>query len=150
MEQKQLNPIRVLKHTLRSTLKTLLADTGQIPMELMQKAVAFGVDPLTPQVWQYSGSDGNPETQFQLDICIPIADAVGDPGKFQIDQLSSFKCLSQLHQGAWSNLGQTYQSMMVEMASAGLQSTFTSREVYLKCDMENEENCLTEVQIEIL
>lgn len=149
MEQKQLNSIRVLKYTLHSTLKTLLADTGQIPMELMHKAAEFGVDPLTPQVWQYSGSDGNPETKFQLDICLPIADASGDPGKFQIDHLSSFKCLSHLHKGAWSNLGQTYQSMMSEMTSSGLQPTFTSREVYLKCDMENEANCLTEVQIEV-
>jgi effector-binding domain-containing protein len=149
MEQKQIDSIRVLKYTLHSTLKSLLADTGQIPMELMQKAAEFGVDPLTPQIWQYSGSDGNPETKFQLDICLPIADAAGDPGKFQVDQLSSFKCLAHLHRGAWSNLGLTYQNMMSEMASSELTPTFTSREVYLKCDMENEANCLTEVQIEV-
>lgn len=148
MERKQCEKILVLKCTMQSSLKTLLADIGNRPGELMEKAGELGLEVSGPQIWQYEGSDGQPETSFKLDICIPVKEAKGDPGSFSFGELRAINCVSALHKGPWMKLGDTYQVMLGEMSRKGIIPTCTSREIYLVCDYENQDNCLTEVQIE--
>lgn len=100
-----------------------------------------------PQIWQYNGSDGNPETEFQLDICVPVSAFVGDPGEFSFDELPSVRCLCETHKGAWSEMGHTYQKMIGEMMKNSWTFTGITREIYINCDFENQQNCITEVQI---
>ncbi|MBN1927123.1 MAG: GyrI-like domain-containing protein [Prolixibacteraceae bacterium] len=150
MEKKKVEKTTVLMLSVQSSLATLKNDIGNLPNELGETAQKLGLEIAGAQIWQYVGSDGQPNTKFRLDICLPIKEAKGDPGKFKFEELPVFNCLSEMHKGPWSNLGNTYQKMMGEMTRKGMIPTSTSREIYLNCDFENQENNLTEVQVEIV
>lgn len=149
MEKKTVQKTTVLCISLTSTLKTLMADTGNLPNELMEKTAELKLEITGPQIWVYDGSDGNPGTKFELTIAIPVNAINGDPGKFRFAEFPEFNCISEIHKGPWMNLGGTYQKLMTAMMKQGLSYTGISREVYQVCDFENQENCITEVQIEI-
>jgi effector-binding domain-containing protein len=42
-----------------------------------------------------------------------------------------------------------YQKIMGEVTRKSIPFSGVSREVYILCDFENQENCITEIQIEI-
>lgn len=149
MERKKIEKIDVLKCSFQSSLKTLMTDTGNWPTEIVEKANELGLEITGPMIWRYEGSDGKPDTMFKLEICLPVKEPKGNPGKFSFETLPSVECVSEMHKGPWMKMGDTYNKMMGEMSRKSIVSTCTSREVYLTCDFENQENCLTEVQIEL-
>jgi effector-binding domain-containing protein len=149
MERKIVEKTIVLKHTLASTLNSLAGDIGEIPNQLAAKAGELGLEIVAPQIWQYIGSDGNPHTRFTLDICLPVNEAKTDAGVFEFSELPAFNCITELHLGAWMNLGQTYHKILGEMTRKAMVPTGVTREVYLQCDFQNPENCVTEIQIEV-
>jgi effector-binding domain-containing protein len=122
---------------------------NNLPNELMAKAAELQIEVAGPQIWQYTGSDGKPETRFTLDICIPITEGKGDAGKFQFAELPVFNCVSEIHKGDWNKLGETYQRVIGEMIRKSMFPTGTSREIYSVCDFERPENNITEILIEI-
>jgi len=147
MEKKKVEKVNVIMFTMKSTLSTIAQDAGNIPMELMQKAEELGLEITGPQIWQYRNVDGSPTSLFDMDICIPIKEAKGNAGKFIYKELPEITCVSEIHKGAWSDLKNTYSRMMGEMTRNGMIPGNMSREVYLVCDFENPENCLTEIQL---
>ncbi|HPR32406.1 MAG TPA: GyrI-like domain-containing protein [Prolixibacteraceae bacterium] len=149
MEKKNVEKQNVLMASLTASLATLTQDIGNVPNELMMVAEELGLEITGAQIWQYVGSDGQPDTRFRLDICLPVKEKKGDPGKFRFEVLPEFSCISEIHKGAWSNLGNTYQRLMGEMTRKSIFPTGTSREIYQNCDFDNPENCITEVQVEI-
>lgn len=149
MEKKNIASQVVLKHSAQTTLNGLMAVTGIVPEQLMQKARELNLTVTSPQIWQYTGSDGQPETQFLLEICLPVNEAKGDPAPFEFAVLSPSIVISQLHHGAWNRMGETYQKIIREIQQKGLKMNGISREIYLNCDFENQENCLTEIQVSI-
>jgi effector-binding domain-containing protein len=149
MEKKSVEKTTVLMFSLQSSLASMTQDVGDIPNELMAKAQQLGLEITGPQMWQYSGSDGQPNTRFKLDICIPVKAAKGDPGKFKFVNLPEFKCISEIHKGSWDKLGNVYQRIMGEITRKSIPITGISREIYITCDFVNQENCVTEVQMEI-
>jgi effector-binding domain-containing protein len=149
MEKKIVQKSTVICCTLKSSLKTMMEDTGTLPAELMEKALELDLEIAGPQIWVYDGSDGNPNTRFELTIAIPVSKTTGDPGKFRFAVFPEFNCISEIHHGSWAQLGLTYQKLMPAIMQQGLSYTGISREVYLVCDFEKPENCVTEIQIEV-
>lgn len=149
MERKTVQKLEVLQCSLSSSLKTLVADVGEKPNQLMEKVAALGLEVSGPQIWRYQGSDGNPDTVFSLEICVPVKETKGDASPFRFVTLAETDCLSEIHQGSWMNMGNTYQKLIGEMSRKGIVPTGTSREVYLNCDFENQDKCITEVQLEL-
>jgi effector-binding domain-containing protein len=149
MEKKNVGKTTVLMYSLQSSLSTMQKDVGDIPGEMMAVATKLGLEIAGPQIWQYTGSDGMPNTRFTLDICIPVKEAKGDPGKFKFSSLPEFKCISEIHKGSWDKLGNVYQLIMGEITRKSIPITGVSREVYMVCDFEKPENCVTEVQMQI-
>jgi len=149
MEKKKVEKTTVIMYSLQSSLATMTQDVGDIANELMSKAQSLGLEITGPQLWQYVGSDGQPNTKFKLDICIPVKTAKGDPGKFKFVALPEFICISEIHKGSWDKLGNVYQRIMGEITRKSIPITGTSREIYITCDFANQENCVTEVQMEI-
>ncbi len=149
MEKKTVQKTTALCCTLKTSLKSMMTDTGNLPTELMAKATELKLEIAGPQIWVYEGSDGNPNTKFELTIAIPVSKRIGDPGKFRFAEFPEFNCISEIHKGAWAKLGETYQKLMPAIMQQGLSYTGISREVYQVCDFENPENCITEIQIEI-
>jgi effector-binding domain-containing protein len=149
MEKKKVEKTNVISYSISTTLKTIANDCGQIGIDIEEKAKELGLEIAGPQIWSYRGVDGKPDTRFSLDICLPIKEAKGDPGIFKFTQLPEINCLSEMHKGPWTQLSNTYQRMFGEMSRKGMIPTGANREVYLNCDFGNEENNLTEVQVEI-
>jgi len=149
MEKKTVQKTTVLCISLNASLKSLMDDIGNLPEELMAKATELKLEIAGPQIWVYDGSDGNPNTKFELTMAIPVSKPIGDPGKFRFAEFPEFKCVSEIHKGAWAKLGETYQKLMPAIMQQGLSYTGISREVYQVCDFENPKNCVTEIQIEI-
>lgn len=149
MEKKKVEKTTVLMYSLQSSLASMTQDVGDIPNELMAKAQQLGLEITGSQLWQYVGSDGQPNTKFKLDICIPVKEAKGDAGKFKFVTLPEFNCISEVHKGTWSTLGNVYQRIIGEITRKSIPFTGISREIYITCDFVNQENCVTEVQVEI-
>jgi effector-binding domain-containing protein len=149
MEKKNVGKTTVLMYSLKSSLATMTQDVGDITNEMMALVTKLGLEVAGPQIWQYTGSDGQPTTKFTLDICIPVKETKGDPGKFKFATLPEFKCISETQKGPWNKLGNVYQRIMGEITRKSIPMTGISREIYLVCDFANQENCVTEVQMEI-
>lgn len=140
---------KVLKYTTKATLSDLYKYTGTKPQELMAEAARLGYTCCGPQIWQYTGADGKPGTEFKLEIMLPIQ-GCGNGSKpcgFNTESLGEFKALQQLHEGPWSQIGSVYCSLMRHIAENGLKATGITREVYIRVDFEHQENCITEVLI---
>jgi len=149
MEKKTVQKVNVLCISLDTKITTLMQDTGTLPNELIEKAMELGLEITDPQIWVYDGCDENPNTPFELTIAIPVAQSLGYTGKFRFAEFPEMNCISEIHKGPWAKLGETYQKLMPAIMQQGLVYTGTSREVYHICDFENQENCITEIQIEI-
>jgi effector-binding domain-containing protein len=149
MEKKTVQKTTVLCISINTSLKTLMTDTGNLPNELMAKATELKLEIIGPQIWVYEGSDGNPNTKMEVTIAVPVSKFSGDPGKFRFAEFPEFKCVSVIHKGPYAKLGETYMKLMPAIMSEGLSYTGTSREIYKVCDFENQDNCITEIQIEV-
>lgn len=149
MEKKTIEKQTVLMYSMTTTLANIMTDPGEIPMEIMTKAQELGLEVAGPQTWQYVGADGKPETKFQLDICLPVKEAKNDAGKFRFEELPPITCVSDIHKGSWSKLGNTYERMFGEITRKGIQPANICREVYHQYDMENDAGNITEVQVAI-
>ncbi|MDA3927327.1 MAG: GyrI-like domain-containing protein [Prolixibacteraceae bacterium] len=147
MEKKKVEKQQVLMISIQSSLATIASDPGNLPMEIMKKAVELGLVVTGPQVWQYRNVDGNPTTSIEVDICVPIQEAKGDAGKFKFEVLPQITCISEIHKGAYANLTNTYNRIFGEMTRKGIPMGTVSREVYTVMDMDNEEINITEVQV---
>jgi hypothetical protein len=149
MEKKTVQKTTVLCISLDTTLKTMTNNTGNLPNDLVEKALELQLEIAGPQIWVYDGADGNLNTTFELTIAIPVNKPIGDTGKFRFAEFPEINCISEIHNGAWARLGETYQKLMPAIMQQGLLCTGISREVYHVCDFENQENCITEIQIEV-
>ena len=68
MEKKTIQETTVIKYSMKTTLATIMTDPGQVPLEIEEKAKELGLEICGPQIWQYHGVDGKPDTKFDLDI----------------------------------------------------------------------------------
>jgi len=149
MEKKTVQKTTVLCISLNTSLKSLITDTGNLPNELLAKAAELKLEIVGPQIWVYEGSDGNPNTKMEVTIAVPVSKISGDPGKFRFAEFPEMNCISEIHKGPYAKSGETYMKLMAAIMSEGLSYTGTSREIYKVCDFENQENCITEIQIEV-
>lgn len=149
MTTKNEKEILVLKTSLSTTLEKLVSDTGSISESLMQKVSELNLEIGTSLVWQYRNCDGRPDTVFDLEMCIPIKEMKGDSSPFQYSSLKEFKCIATTHHGSWSRLSSCYEKLMGFLYSNKYNYTGISREIYHVCDFENQDNCITEVQVGI-
>jgi DNA-binding transcriptional MerR regulator/DNA gyrase inhibitor GyrI len=85
-----------------------------------------------------------------IESCIELKKNVEKDG-FETRELAGGKCLSLMHKGPYSNLGDSYQYLMDYIKENDLQTTLPSREIYLKGPgmifKGNEKNYVTEIQI---
>jgi len=149
MEKKTVQKTTVLCITLNTTLKTMMNDTGSLPDELMAKAAELKLEITGLPIWVYDGADGNPDKPIKLTISVPVAKVSGEPGKFSFAELPEFHCISEMHLGPWDKLGETYHKLMPAIAQQGLTFTGMTREIYKVIDFGHQENCVTEIQIEV-
>ncbi|MDC0584665.1 GyrI-like domain-containing protein [Bacteroidales bacterium] len=149
MEIKQIDPLKVASIKVRTTLQKIVEHVGSTPDTLMQEVSSQNIQPQGPQVWVYEGCDGQPDSEFDLYISVPI-DKFGEASNgIEFSELRSYKCATTIHNGAWNKLGSSYEKLMKEVEASGNTITGGGREVYLHCDFEDPTKCVTEIQMEL-
>jgi effector-binding domain-containing protein len=148
MEIKTSQPIKVLFKSVKATLKCLKECVGDTPDRFYEVAGKSGLTPAGPQYWRYLNADGNPETEFTLEMGLPV-NGDSTPTEFGLNEYPTFKYVSSLHNGTWDTIGETYNKLISELKMKGLNMSNECREVYLVVDEANPQNHQTEVQVGI-
>lgn len=147
MEIKQVNLTKVFGKEVKTTLKKIGKHVRVLPESIAKEMNQKGFAIEGPQTWIYKGSDGNPDTEFDLLVGFPVSDKAMD---YQITALEDFKCVTIIHKGDWSRFPESYEKLIGELMQNGLQMSGECREVYHQVDFENIDNNLTEIQIGVI
>lgn len=140
METKSIQTTRVYYRTFRTTLKDMAKYIKWVVDEMREELDNKGIEITAPPIWQYRGADGNPDTEFDLDICL-VANGEGEG----FMDLEPCECLAAIHNGAWDKLSATYGVLMNEINNKSLATPTVCREIYHTIDFENIDNNVTEV-----
>lgn len=149
MQIKEIKPMNVLCFTEETNLVEMTKYIRVKANELYRSAIENHLEITGPVYWIYHGMDGQPETRFMLEICIPVFNSVSYSGAFGLKSLPAFKCASDSHSGSWTGMPQTYQVLIGDLLSKGHSMTGVTREAYINMDFKNDENNITEIQIGI-
>jgi effector-binding domain-containing protein len=149
MEIKTCNPLKVLTYSTNTTFIEMIEFVGKKARELSLEALNSGMEITGPVYWIYDGADGNPNTKFKLDICLPVHSTSQYKGNFELKQTSPFKCISAIHNGAWNEMGPLYNQMHETLQSKQHFPTGICREIYMNVDFDNPSFNITEIQVGI-
>jgi effector-binding domain-containing protein len=149
MEIKTCNPMKVLTYSTNTTFIKMIEYVGKKARELCLEALNNGMEITGPVYWIYYGADGNPETEFKLEICLPVHASNPYSGIFELQQTNPFKCISGIHNGAWNEMGIIYNQIITKLQSEKQIPNGICREVYMNIDFINPSYNITEVQVGI-
>jgi effector-binding domain-containing protein len=147
MQIKEIKPITALCFTCQTTLAGLGQYVRVKARELYETALENKLEVTGPVYWIYNGMDGKPQTEFTLEICLPVFHTGTYTGTFKIKELQAFRCASVIHSGAWTDMYKTYEEMIGNILNNGDKLTGTSREVYINMDFINTDHNITEIQV---
>ncbi|MES2731978.1 MAG: GyrI-like domain-containing protein [Bacteroidota bacterium] len=147
MLTKEINPMTVLFFTTKTSLAGLNKHVRVVARQLYAEAVQADLEVAGPIYWIYYGADGKPDTEFTLEIALPITEVNGYAGQLQTKQLPAFRCVSALHTQPWDKLSDTYGQLIGELFAHGHAMSGICREIYIHMDFHTPENNVTEVQI---
>ena len=144
---KEIPSFMALCFTTRATLPTLSQHAFGVAEKLHYEAARLGLDTAGPVQWIYTGINGDETNEFQLEIVLPIRQPGAEPDGFSYRVFPAFHCASYTYTGPWSDFLQVYNALFAQLYRDGYQNDGRIREVYAGIDMENPENCVTEIQI---
>lgn len=139
--------MNVIYHGTRTTLKDLGQFVGVVAQQLYDTAAKERLLPTGPLQWIYTGADGRPDTEFTLEIALPVNGRLSTGSGFAQKELPAFECLAVTHQGAWDHLFETYDRAIDELHTRGKQMNGVCREQYVYMDFNEPKNNVTEVMI---
>ncbi|MBK8806235.1 MAG: GyrI-like domain-containing protein [Bacteroidales bacterium] len=150
MEIKTIAPVTVACYKLKTNLIRIGESVQVIPNQIAQEIAVQNLQVTGAQIWQYVGCDGTPDKEFDLTIAFPVS-AKGTNNKLiQFETLPAYKCASHTHNGAWSEFKEVYCTLVQQISEKGHKMDGSNRELYLHCDFENQENCVTEIQMGLI
>ncbi|QMW02015.1 GyrI-like domain-containing protein [Spirosoma foliorum] len=147
LSEKETQPFTALTFTTRTTLQTLSQYAPGVAMELYKEASLLNLDVAGPIQWIYTDATGDVTKEFQLEIVLPIQQPGEKSDRFSYQVYPAFRCLSYTHTGPWSDFGELYDALFGQFHRDGHQANGLVREVYTVVDLEQMENCVTEIQI---
>lgn len=147
MQIKEISPIQTLVFTTQTTLNTMVLYVGNVAEDLFKEAQNLNLDITGSIFWIYTGADGKPDTEFKLEIALPVKTEGKKSEKFSYKLLEPFKCVSKIHNGAWDKMNETYCNLFPEFYRNGHQFSGICRELYLTMDFETPEKNVTEIQV---
>jgi len=150
MEQKLIDTMLVYGLEIKTSLNTIWEHVRKTPEKIAIEISKAGAKSIGDQIWEYEGADGNAETIFSLKIAFPVETELNENNGCCTMNLDPFKCISHIHKGSWNEFSSVYEKLMVNIIKEGYQITGRCREIYMQCDFDNPENCITEIQVEIL
>lgn len=137
----------VIFFTTRTTLKDLGQFVATVAQQLYAEASAQALLPTGPLQWVYYGADGKPDTEFTLEIALPVSGQLQRESLFLQKELPPFSCVSVFHFGAWDHLYETYDRVIDGIYAGGKRLNGICREQYHYMDFREPTNNITEVMI---
>jgi predicted transcriptional regulator YdeE len=147
LQIKETKAFTALCFTTRATLLPLSEYAPGVGQALHREASRLGLDVCGSIQWIYIGVNGDETNEFQLEIVLPIRQPGLLSTQFTYATFPSFRCACYAYQGAWSDLGQVYDELFAQLYRSGYQNDGYVREVYDVVDLENQANCVTDIQI---
>uniref|UniRef100_UPI00321750BE GyrI-like domain-containing protein n=1 Tax=uncultured Draconibacterium sp. TaxID=1573823 RepID=UPI00321750BE len=149
METKKIETTLVAKHSFTTTLAEVMAGKFTQPQKLMNEVAAQGFKVHVPHIWNYIDCDGKMDSQFTLEMCIPVEKKGKDTDFIRFSELPEVKCVSHIYNGPYTEMGPVYEKLFGDLEKNKQIPTGNCREVYLHWEMENQEKNITEIQIEV-
>jgi len=149
METKKIKQTLVAAHTFTTSLSKINEAVGVKPNQVMEELAKQGIQATAPQIWNYIGCDGQMDTDFTLQICMPVSQKGQDTAFVNFIELNDYSCIVHTHNGPWSEFAAVYEKLFADMVKEGHQPTGNCREIYHHCDFEDQTKCVTEIQVEI-
>lgn len=150
-EQKTVPAQPALQFTTRTTLPQLGQYALTVLERLQAEADRLGLGVAGPVQWVYTGADGKPETEFQLDIVLPVAGfSAQQSQEFVLTELPPFNCVATEYVGGWDGIPAVYDALIAHVHASGLTMTGVSREVYPTPHETDPAKHLTEIQVGVL
>lgn len=147
LSEKTTQPFTALCFSTPATLRTLAQYAPGVAERLYNEAAKLGLDVTGPVQWIYTGVNGDETAEFQLEIVLPIRQPGGQSDTFSYQTFPAFRCLSYTYTGAWSDFGEVYDALFGQLYRSGYQNDGRVREIYAAVDFQNQERCVTEIQI---
>jgi|GEM_PF-2115527 len=133
MEKKIMPSQKAIVKTVRTTLKTIVSAFGEWPCKMWAEVEKSGLQVAGAAVFVYRGCDENPDTEFELQMCVPVVDYSAYQGEFEKVELQEFTCLESLFVGSMPDIGpKGWTPFMTEVMQKNIAFTKESREVYIK------------------
>lgn len=146
------NGMNILFIKLRATLATINKDVDGLPEKLFAEFGSAGIVPTGPMMFVYNGVNGDPHTEFDLRIALPLSGTDSDryTGELKKDRLEPFDFVETVLYGDIADLGpKAYEPLMEKMGAASLIPIGYVREIYQNfVDMDSPDN-ETRVQVAV-
>jgi len=137
---------------LRATLDNITEQVGSTPERLYADLETQGVKPEGPMIFAYHGIDGQPQTEFDVDIAIPVTAEAAESyqGQYAVKPLESVSCVERVYKGPVSRMGEEgYEPMYADLGKGGMVPSGEVREIYLDWNGPASEDNQTAIQIGI-
>ncbi|HOX81465.1 MAG TPA: GyrI-like domain-containing protein [Chryseolinea sp.] len=146
-EIKEIKPINFLFYRAETKVNEL-EKFFPIAKELFKESVRLDLHVTGPVHWHYFGFTGDESKSFTLEVALPISQVVDEyDGKFHFKRTDNYKCVTLLHEGAWTDIPQSYGKIMQFVAENNLQPLGTTRELYINADFTSPEANVTQIQL---
>jgi effector-binding domain-containing protein len=150
MEIKEVKPINFLFFRARSTVDNLV-EFLPVGQRLFAEAVKMQLPITGPVHWHYHGFVGNPNEPFDLEVALPVGGLPSEyDGTFHIKRTQTFKCVVASHEGAWSQIPETYRAINEFVRANKLKPSSVNREIYINVDFVDPLANKTEIQFGII
>lgn len=149
MEIKKIAPMLVMSKTIETTLAQMAEAVGNLPDPMNLIIEEAGGQVAGSQIWVYHSADGNPDRPITIQLTFPLLNPIACPDGFECIELPEFKAVVAFNNGPWNEVGKIYCQMMKFITDQNLTYNMVSREIYHVYDFENQQNCVTEIQVGI-
>jgi len=149
IQTKTVKPINFIYYRTETTINELvkLFPVGQ---ELFKEAVRLKIYITGPVHWHYIGITGDLTKPFTVEVTVPVGEIPKDyDGPYHFKRTEPFKCISLIHEGAWTDIPQSYGKLIQYIGEHQLTPAGINREVYVNADFAHPDANTTEIQFGI-
>jgi effector-binding domain-containing protein len=149
MQIKAVKPINFLFFRTETSVQEL-SKFLLVGQELFKEAVKHDLTITGPVHWHYIGFAGDAAKPFTLEIALPVGEVPeAYDGRFHFKRTEPFRCVSEVHEGSWLDIPQSYGKLMQFIDTNHLKPLVSNREIYVNVDFRHPEANVTEIQIGI-
>lgn len=132
------------------TKVTELINFLPVAKDLFKEAVRLNLHVSGPVHWHYTGFTGDESQIFTLEVALPVDQIPADyDGSFHFKRTDKFKCVTLTHEGAWTEIPNSYGKLMQFISEKKLHPVAVNRELYINADFANPAANITEIQMGI-